>query len=289
MKVFIIHKGKDAEEINELLEKKRKEIFGLNFLVLQGDSKSWKRKTKSLISKSDKVIYFSSDKYSENIEWEINTVKKLKIPLYIIPLKEEFKDEDFLFDNDDGYGKKPKATILSIKELDTVFIEDNVSLKKRLFTSEIKDSQLLFEQYKLLLETSESLVERRQKITSTYLSICSVLIPIITTMLTVNNSLINLSSIVISCLSIILCICWKNIIVSYGRSNQAKFAIMELMENELPANIFGSEWIALKKIGKQYVSFTERETTTPKIFIALDFVFIVGAIVIFVLKQSGLY
>ncbi len=289
MKIFVIHKGKDSELINRIIQQKNREIYGLNFLVLQSKSKFWKRKAKKIISKSDRVLYFSSDEYNGNIDWEITVVKKMGIPLFIIPLKDEFAAQPFLLEDDDGYGKKPKAPIVKMADIDSVLSEDNVKLRDKLFTSEVKDSHLLFEQYKLLLETSENLVERRQKLTTTYLSVCSILIPIITAMLTMSNPLINLASIIISLLSVILCICWKNAIFSYGRSNQAKFAIMELIEKELPANIFGSEWIALKKIGKQYMSFTERETSTPKIFIVLDIVFILGAIAVFVLKQAKIF
>ena len=288
MKVFIIHKKEDLETIKNILEKKQKEIFGLNFRYLDNTSPIWRRSAKKLICKSDFVIYFSGKCFSPNIEWEMETVRKAKIPLYIVPLTPEDSNCDFLFENNEGYGKKPKARIVPLEKINSILREDTSLLSENLF-NEKSDDTLLFEQYKLLLETSENLVERRQKTTTTYLAICSILIPVITTMLSFSNALINLLSVSVSVLSIILCVCWKSIITSYGQSNKAKFAIMELIEKKLPVSIFSSEWIARTSFRDKYISFTKKEAVAPIIFLFLDCFFVVGAILIYVLKLKNLF
>ncbi len=72
-------------------------------------------------------------------------------------------------------------------------------------------------------------------------------------------------------LGVFLCTAWMNILTSYGDLNSSKMKIISQIEKRLPANLYDAEWEALsdKLKRKKYVSFTQSEKSTPKLFIVL--------------------
>jgi hypothetical protein len=138
------------------------------------------------------------------------------------------------------------------------------------------------EQYKVLLTTSESLIERRQKLTTTYLSIFSIMLPVLSTMLSFQYLFLQLGAFFVSIICIILCLSWRSTIISYGKSNRAKFAILEEIERQLPVAMFASEWLVLKRITTKYKSFTNRETIIPMVFICIYIIFAILSIILFI-------
>lgn len=286
MKLFISYKGEDYDEVQKKIEILRSISPKIQISALR-ISKQWKKLAKKFISKADFVIYLAGHRYSDNINWEIDTAIKYGHKIHCVKLDEDVVLDDKLFtDNEfDNSVKESKVIIYdSLSELISFIREDSVYLHNKLFENKIDNNEMLIEQYKVMLSTSESLIERRQKLSTTHLSIFSVLLPVISTMLTFSYFYLYLGATLMSIICIILCISWRSTIISYGKSNRAKFAILEEIESKLPVAMFSSEWFALKKITTKYKSFTNRETLIPILFVVVYSVLSVISVVLLVLK-----
>lgn len=244
---------------------------------------------KKYISKADLIIYLAGYKYSDNINWEIETSIKYGHKIHCVKFHEDvvLNDNLFTIDNYNDSLKVPKVILYeSFTDLISLVRGDSEYLHNKLFENNLNNNELLIEQYKVMLSTSESLIERRQKLTTTYLSIFSALLPVICTMLSFSSFYLYLGATLISIIFIILCFSWRSTIISYGKSNRAKFAILEEIESKLPATMFSSEWLALKKITTKYKSFTNRETIIPILFVVIYTVLLAISIVLFILNSN---
>lgn len=286
MKLFISYKGEDFDKVQKAIETFRNISPDIQISTLRR-SKHWKRLAKKYIAKSDFVIYLAGNKYSDNIDWEIDTAIKFGHKVRCVKLSEDVVLDEKLFtvnEFDDSI-KMPKVIIYnSLSELISMLRGDSEFLHNKLFENNIDDNEMLIEQYKVMLSTSESLIERRQKLTTTYLSIFSALLPVISTMLSFSYFYLYIGAILISIICIILCLSWRSTIISYGKSNRAKFAILEEIESKLPVTMFSSEWLALKKITTKYKSFTNRETIIPILFVIVYTVLLAISIVLLILN-----
>lgn len=285
MKIFVIYKNEDYNKVTEVIKSFRNVSPDVQVSV-QRQSKQWKKLAKRYIRCADLVIYLAGTKYSENIDWEINCAIQLGQKVYCVKLDNDielsdarlYKTDSFDLDSKSLKIEKPVSLDVMLK-----FIKgDSYELQTKLFSNNIDDDTLLIEQYKLLLSTSESLIERRQKLTTTYISIFSVLLPIISTMLSLSYFYLYAGAMIISVIAIVLCISWRATIISYGKSNRAKFAILEEMERKMPAAMFASEWYALGSITKKYKSFTSRETAIPLLFIFVYSIFFIISLIFFI-------
>lgn len=286
MKLFISYKGEDFEKVQKTIETFRNISPDIQISTLR-ISKRWKSLAKKYISKADFVIYLAGYKYSDNINWEINTAIKYGHKVHCVKLDDDVVLDDKLFtiNEFDDSVKVPKIIVYSsLAELTSLIRGDSSYLRNKLFENNIDNNEMLIEQYKVMLSTSESLIERRQKLTTTYLAIFSALLPIISTMLSFSQFYLYLGALIISVICIILCFSWRSTIISYGKSNRAKFAILEEIESKLPATMFSSEWLALKKITTKYKSFTNRETIIPILFVVVYAVLLSISIALIILK-----
>jgi hypothetical protein len=94
--------------------------------------------------------------------------------------------------------------------------------------------------------------------------------------------------ITLSFVGIILALSWTNILTTYGNLNSSKMKIISMIERELPASLFDTEWEVLSDSlnNHRYVSFTDSEKRIPKMFIAIYFLIIFTVIVaIFFIKK----
>lgn len=286
MKLFISYKGEDFEKVQKTIETFRNISPDIQISTLR-ISKRWKSLAKKYISKADFVIYLAGYKYSDNINWEIDTAIKYGHKVHCVKLNDDVVLDDKLFTSNefDDSVKVPKVIVYSsLAELTSLIRGDSSYLRNKLFENNIDNDEMLIEQYKVMLSTSESLIERRQKLTTTYLAIFSALLPIISTMLSFSQFYLYLGALIISVICIILCFSWRSTIISYGKSNRAKFAILEEIESKLPATMFSSEWLALKKITSKYKSFTNRETIIPILFVVVYAVLLSISIALIILK-----
>lgn len=286
MKLFISYKSEDFDAVKNTIDDFRNISPEIQVSTLR-ISKHWKRLAKKYIAKADFIIYLAGHHYSDNIDWEINSAIKYGHKVHCVKL-----DEDVVLDNKlyivnefDDSVKIPKVIVYnSLLELISLIRGDSAFLHNKLFENNIENNEMLIEQYKIMLSTSESLIERRQKLTTTYLTIFSVLLPVISTMLSFSYFYLYLGAALISIICIILCFSWRSTIISYGKSNRAKFAILEEIESKLPTTMFSSEWLALKKITTKYKSFTNRETVIPILFVVVYSILLIISIILTILN-----
>ncbi|MBQ9707184.1 MAG: hypothetical protein IJV78_04765 [Clostridia bacterium] len=287
MKLFICYKGEDYDRVVQTMNTLRDISPDIQISIIR-NAKNWKSLSKSHITKADYVIYLAGHVYSDNIDWEIDTAIKYGHKVRCVKLYDDVQLTDSRLFKQDTFDKS-KQTLkieepITMDQLVNLIKGDSAYLTKKLFESGVEDNNLLVEQYKVLLSTSESLIERRQKLTTTYLSIFSVMLPVLSAMLTFEQAFLQLGAFFVSAICIILCLSWRGTIISYGKSNLAKFAILEEMEKQLPVAMFASEWLVLNRITTRYKSFTNRETTIPVIFIAIYTIFAVLSLVLFIIN-----
>lgn len=285
MKLFIAYKSEDLKTVEMTIERFREVSPTVQVSYLR-NAKHWKRLAKKYIMQADLVIYLAGYKYSDNIDWEIDAAIKKGHKVHCVKLFDDvvLNEKLYTVDEFDSSIKHTKVTVYnSIDELMPIIRGNSEYLHNKLFENNITDNVRLIEQYKVMLSTSESLIERRQKLTTTYLSIFSALLPVISTMLSFASFYLYLGVSMISIICIILCCSWRSTIISYGKSNRAKFAILQEMESKLPVTMFSSEWLALKNYASKYRSFTDRETIVPILFIVVYSVLLVLSIILLVL------
>ncbi|MEA4939318.1 MAG: hypothetical protein VB091_07000 [Christensenella sp.] len=281
MKIFLSFKSEDMKEVEKVVDRLRELSPDVKVSILRQNRK-WKRMTLDFLKDSDMVIYLAGEHYSDNIDWEINEAKKIGHKVFCLKLRDDIELNDERLKILDDYDSKLtlKVEPVSFEKIADLVKGDREHLHNKLFETGVIDNKTLVEQYRMLLSTSESLIERRQKLTTTYLTIFSALLPVLTFMLSQKMAFMNIGCAIISLISILLCFSWRNAIDSYGKSNAAKFAILEEMEKQFPASMFASEWVVLKKTTSRYRSYTSRETLIPLLFVAVYALFMVVSIIL---------
>ena len=133
--------------------------------------------------------------------------------------------------------------------------------------------EVLMEQYKLFVETSERLVARRQVVNTFFLSANALALSALGLIAkeASHSPLIALGIIAIAGAASVLCVAWKTLVESYRQLNRGKFAVIDRLEERLPAALFRAEWAALGegKDPKVYKPFTATEQRVSNIFIAV--------------------
>jgi hypothetical protein len=131
--------------------------------------------------------------------------------------------------------------------------------------------ELLLAQYTRYLEMADAVSERRATANTFFLTLNTGMVTAIATF----GDLLILGSayLWIVLLALMnLCVAWMFLLRSYRTLNRAKFKVVGMLEQRLPASPFWSaEWQALKE-GKDWlvhVPLTPLETLVPLVFIAL--------------------
>ncbi len=299
MRIFVIHKGEDFDEIirlkNQITEK-----INADILILESNSsfKSWKKEAKYKIRACDFVLYAlgNNTHKSKNVDYEINyAIRKHKqIFLYELNPSDNYTINKTLFTTDSFTGNaRPLFKKITLDNLTKILkhgydfdiketLEDAVAFQK---------DDGLIEQYKAYLETSEEVLNRRQTVSNFYTTLNTSLLTVASTIAGVifgidsikNNYLVGCGiAIIISLVGILLCLNWNKLLDSYGNLNGAKIKVISQMEKSLYANIYDTEWkIMSEKLGtKHYVPFTKIEKRVPKIFIGV-YILLVCVVTIF--------
>lgn len=128
--------------------------------------------------------------------------------------------------------------------------------------------QTVFELYKLIVGTSEALVGRRQGVNTFFLTLNGALLTGIGLVLQGGGAqrLVAGGILVIALAGGILSVAWHSLLQSFGQLNSGKFAVINRLEQILPAAIFTAEWKALAegRNKKVYRTFTSREAWAPR-------------------------
>lgn len=116
MKVFIIHSGKDREEVEAIIENKlKKQLDNIEILILNYIFIFWKFIAKKKIKQSDLVLFFvgETSHESKNIDWELITALKFKKVIHIIKLNDNYKLNSILEATNNGE-KTIKGKIITL-------------------------------------------------------------------------------------------------------------------------------------------------------------------------------
>ena len=129
------------------------------------------------------------------------------------------------------------------------------------------------EQYKLFVETSERLVARRQVVNTFFLSANALALSALGLFAkeASQSPLVALGIVAIAGAALVLCVAWKTLVGSYRQLTSGKFAVIDRLEDRLPAALFRGEWAALGagEDPKVYKPFTATEQRVSKTFIAV--------------------
>lgn len=309
MKIFAIHRGKDKEEVKKIKEKLEK-CPQIKLLILEGTeniikNKFWKREARKLIKEAEMVVYFIGDESNANIDWEIKIGQKYGCEVIfirltnnsVIPAKytigsayDENKDIEVKGCGDNEIknllDNKLKYEVLTVEQLGERVQKEEDPFHSILFNKKDKKDDYnihLMEQYKIFLDSTEKLVDRRQLLTTTYLTLVTALVPVVLYLLSCDKTLLYYANIIITSIAIYMSYSWEKMIESYGKVSSSKYAILQQIEKELPMSILLAEWAHLSKKSNNYISFTKREKSFPRIFMAINIVLLIVTIVLLII------
>ncbi len=297
MNIFIVHSGADRTDADKI----KKQIEAncskqANVLILENGGRFWKIEALKLIKKSQMVIFLvgKNSHKSPNISWELK--KAIKYNKYVVVHKLDPANEisDVLYKKDSfskrNYLNASEAGIATICKKISSYETGDYNIFND--TTENLNKEELLEQYKIFLQTSEDLVTRRQNVNSFYITINAALFTLFSVCISISDSF--LSKIIIALLllsiGIILDISWLKILEAYGILNGSKMKVISIIEKQLPASLYDSEWVVMsdKLNSKKYVSFTDNEKKIPKLFIALYILLTLLLIIAFVYSKTSI-
>lgn len=120
----------------------------------------------------------------------------------------------------------------------------------------------------MLVESSERVVARRQTANTFFLSINSALLVVAGVLLRetdLTSTVVGAVGAVLSVIGFLINFAWYRMMTSSRQLNTAKFKIIHLLEEHLPAAVFAAEWDALGR-GRDrslYRPLTDLETWIP--------------------------
>ncbi|MFF7447427.1 MULTISPECIES: hypothetical protein [unclassified Streptomyces] len=147
-----------------------------------------------------------------------------------------------------------------------------------------EDRDRLFELYKIMVQSSESLVSRRQGVNTFFITVNGAIIAALGFFIRAGGGeKVKSVGVVLICLTgLILSFAWKGLIISFGKLNTGKFAVINRLERYLPASIFYAEWEALERgqNPKVYRSTTSREIWAPYLLAVLYGISAIGSLLV---------
>lgn len=288
MNIFVVHSGCDSYRVKEMVTQLEKLESRANMLMLKNGGVFWKIEAEQLLKKSQMVLFVVGENShkSKNIDWELKKAVKFNKLILYYKLENNNELNRCLF----GVDRFSKKEALLAEEAKTV--NDIASRIRKyengeymIFNNSIEkiDRSELLEQYKIFLETSESLIARRQTVNSFYVSTNTAIITIMGALVAIfgETSLRVILFILTSVVGIVLSVSWIRILNAYGVLNGSKMKVISMIEHELPAALYDTEWNVMsdKLNSKKYTSFTDSEKKAPKAFIGLYILLILTAIV----------
>lgn len=285
--IFVVHSGCDADKVKEAVEQLEALESRVNILVLKNGGVFWKIEAEQLLKKSQMILFVVGENShkSRNIDWELKKAVKFNKLILYYKLEAQNKLNRCLF----GVDRFSKKEALLAEEAKTVAdiahrVQKYENGEYMVFNRAVEtiDRNELLEQYKIFLETSESLIARRQTVNSFYVSANTALITIMGGLIAVfsETGLRAILLILTSVVGIILSVSWIGILNSYGVLNGSKMKVISMIEHELPAALYDTEWSVMsdKLNSKKYSSFTDSEKKAPKAFVSLYLLLIAVAV-----------
>ncbi len=139
-------------------------------------------------------------------------------------------------------------------------------IRKALWNDEFSDSANLIEQYKLYVELTDRIQQRRGAANTFFLSFNTAVVGALAGFY--ENVPPNVA-VAVYAAAAVLAIAWGVLLKSYRNVNSAKFRVIGLLEERLPARLYyGAEWKALGegKAWSKYIPMSWIETVVPLVF-----------------------
>lgn len=131
-------------------------------------------------------------------------------------------------------------------------------------------------QYKLAVEMADRVSARRGNANLFYLSIQTTLLTASGLAYTAVQHVAWYSAVTIALTGCAISAAWWRHLQSYRLLNQAKFVVINAMEQQLPVRIFTDEWEILKSRTSKYVELGAIERVVPWVFAVLQILLMVG-------------
>ena len=139
---------------------------------------------------------------------------------------------------------------------------DNVSLEsvdRDMYSGDYEAT--ILEQWKTCVETANGITEKRNTANSIFITVNTALFAVVTFSL-------DYKSILLSSIGIFICVLWLKLLDNYKQLNEAKYDVINEIEELLPLAPFKAEWNRLNKKG-EYKGLTKIERALPIVFIVL--------------------
>ncbi|MFG2545699.1 hypothetical protein ACGFOM_24995 [Streptomyces sp. NPDC048594] len=155
------------------------------------------------------------------------------------------------------------------RELHIAVWNTNVVREGNSDTADLQN-QLILEQYKLCVEMADRLSARRGLVNSFFLTLNLAVVSVITS---VSSKLTSETGIFVPVVALLVmcgaCFVWFCTLRSYRLLNRAKYAVIEVLEERLPARAYSrGEWHASVRSGQhgRYFRLTSTEQALPVLF-----------------------
>ncbi len=296
MNIYIIYKFNDYTIVKETVDNIRDAISAEHSIFMfepNRKPKFWRFHARKKLKESNLVLLFDSlsggkSEVGRHISWEVKYAAKQDKKVLILKTDPASTDRTWY-----EYDYSEQAPLHS--KYTTIPIADAVAQVKKVCDWHMNDNllhsdtpqnltpenmALLIEQYRIMVDTSEKLMERRQTTTNLYTTLATTLIAFIGASFAFDNMLvIGIILLVSGLILILLCRNWRLSLDAFDVNNTGKFAVINLLEKYLPAEIFECEYRFNKQKGMR--SFSAREKHLPNIFTGVGIVLIVFAACIF--------
>lgn len=131
-----------------------------------------------------------------------------------------------------------------------------------------QDRTELLEQYKLFVEMTDRVSERRHNANTFFLGVNTLIVGMLGTLLGIDAAFVPFLALTLAIAGGILCRVWLLLIASYKSLNDARFKVINRLEQQLPAAPFDWEWDELGRGEdcKKHRPFTYLEKWIPWTF-----------------------
>ena len=133
------------------------------------------------------------------------------------------------------------------------------NLAKESFSGDYETT--IIEQWKTCVETANSVTEKRNAANGIFITINTALFAVFSLSIYGKSTLLSLTGIAI-------CVLWLKLLENYRQLNEAKFTVINEIEQMLPLSPFKAEWKQLNQQG-EYSGLIKIEKKIPRVFIAL--------------------
>ncbi|MGL5382801.1 MAG: RipA family octameric membrane protein [Culicoidibacterales bacterium] len=125
----------------------------------------------------------------------------------------------------------------------------------------MNEQEILLAQWQTGVEMANEVSNRRDTMNNLFVTLNLTLVATITVIWDIKSAVLSIAGIA-------LCVVWIFFIGNFKELNTAKFAVINKIEEQLPAQVFAEEWQYLKG-NKKYIEGTKLEKSLPIMFLVI--------------------